>query len=110
MSFRQGVVLTILIASTSTSGWTAEPPEYRFAPGDVIDVTVAPQHAFDRTLIVQPDGKISYPVVGQLQAQGMTVAQLSQQLQAGLNRDLVNPRVTISLKELNRQAVPRVSV
>jgi polysaccharide export outer membrane protein len=84
--------------------------EYRFAPGDVIDVSVTPQHVFDRTITVQPDGRISFPVVGQLQAAGVTVAQLTEQLRAGLDRDLVAPRVTVSLKELNKQAVPRVSV
>jgi polysaccharide export outer membrane protein len=91
-------------------GWAAPPTEYRFTPGDVIDVTVTPQHAFDRTITVQPDGKINYPRVGQLQAAGLTVAELAARLQEGLDHDLVDPRVTVLLKEASKQSAPRVSV
>jgi len=93
--------------------WAADAPEsaaYRFAPGDVIEVAVVPQSKFDRSVTVQPDGKISFPIVGQIQAAGLTVDQLAEQLRAGLNRNLVDPRVTVTLKELNKRAVPRVSL
>src|SRR5438445_8509242 len=83
---------------------------YRFAPGDTIDVTVAPQRDFDRTLTIQPDGKISYPVAGQLKAAGSTVEQLTEKLRQGLTRDLVKPHVTVTLKQINNQAVPRISL
>src|SRR5262249_4998638 len=89
---------------------TAPPAEYRFAPGDVIDVTVTPQRAFDRTITVQPDGKISFPRVGQLQAAGLTLAELEAKLQEGLDHDLVDPHVTVSLKDAGKQSGLRVSV
>jgi protein involved in polysaccharide export with SLBB domain len=88
----------------------APPADYRFAAGDVIEVTVAPQHNFDRTVTVQPDGKISFPRLGQLQVSGLTVAQLVTQVHDGLNRQLVDPLVTISLKEASKRDVGRVTL
>jgi polysaccharide export outer membrane protein len=88
----------------------AAPADYHFGPGDVIDVTVTPQHNFDRTVTVQPDGKISYPLVGQLQVAGLTVSQLVEKLHEGLNHDLVDPVVTLSLREASKHALGRVSL
>ena len=75
---------TLAAAPAALGARASAPDDYRFAPGDLIEVTVAPQHSFDRTVTIQPDGKISYPNVGQLQAAGLTVAQLVQKLRDGL--------------------------
>ena len=95
MRFRRGWMIAAvwLAASWGLAAQAAERIDYRFAPGDVIDVTVTPQKAFDRTVTVQPDGMISYSRIGQLQAAGLTVGQLAELLQTGLNHDLVDPRV-----------------
>src|SRR3989442_14683904 len=53
---------------------------------------------------------ISYPLVGQLPAAGLTVQQLAEKLRAGLNRDLVDPVVTLSLREASKHALGRVSL
>jgi polysaccharide export outer membrane protein len=86
------------------------PADYRFAPGDVLEITITPQRGFDRTLPIRPDGKISYPIVGEVEAAGQTAAALAETLRSRLNRDLVDPTVTVTLKELNKQATPRVSL
>ena len=117
MNYRQ--ILTIIgtlaaaagAVASPASGYPAAPPtDYRFAPGDVIEVTVAPQQKYDRTLTVQPDGKISYPDVGELRVAGLTVAQLGEKLRQGLNRVLVDPVVTVSLREAGRREVGRISL
>jgi polysaccharide export outer membrane protein len=103
----------LLVIGTVAPRASAAPPttaDYRFAAGDVIEVTVSPQHNFDRVVTVQPDGKVSYPIVGQVEAAGLTVQQLVAKIQEGLNRDLVDPVVTISLKEAGRGEVKRVSL
>jgi len=75
----------------------------------VLEVTVAPQHTFDRTVTIQPDGTISYPVLGRFQAAGLTVAELEAKLRDGLNAELVDPQVSVVLKEF-KQAVRRVNL
>ena len=112
MRFWQFLTLlgTLAAAPAALGARAATPDDYRFAPGDLIEVTVAPQHSFDRTVTIQPDGKISYPNVGQLHAAGLTVAQLVQKLRDGLNRDLVDPLVTVSLREAGKREAGRASL
>ena len=83
---------------------------YLFVPGDIIDITVSSHAGYDRTIPIQPDGRIQFPEVGEIVAAGLTSAQLAARIQQGLNTRLVDPQVTVSLKELNKQSVRRVSV
>jgi polysaccharide export outer membrane protein len=107
---RNWFVLAMITLWVAVPGWAEQPTRYRFAPGDVIEVTVTPQQNFNHTITVQPDGKISFPIVGELQAAGLTVEQFTEKLRKGLSRDLVGPQVSVSLKDLNKQAVLRVSL
>src|SRR5947209_3043161 len=86
------------------------PASYQFVPGDVIEVTVSSHEGLDRTLAIQPDGRIEYPGLGEIVAAGLTPAQLASRIQQGLNADLIDPKVTVSLKEKNAASQPRVSV
>lgn len=105
------VVIGMLAAVGRTAGAAAVgQSDYRLGPGDVIEVSVTPQEKFDRTVSVQPDGKLSYPIVGQIEAAGLTLEQLRETLRAGLSRDLVDPVVAVSLKEASKRAAGRVSV
>jgi protein involved in polysaccharide export with SLBB domain len=79
------------------------------APGDVIDVTVSSHEGYNHTLVIQPDGRIEYPSVGEIMAAGLTPAQLAARIQQGLNAELVDPQVSVSLKELNK-SLRRVSI
>lgn len=83
---------------------------YAFAAGDVLEITVQPQQGYDRTVTVQPDGKIAFPVVGELTAAGLTISQLTERIEQGLGAELKRPHVTVSLREMNRGLLRRVSV
>src|SRR3989442_3985401 len=83
---------------------------YLFVPGNIIDITGSRHAGYDRTIPIQPDGRIQFPEVGEIVAAGLTSAQLAARIQQGLNTRLVDPQVTVSLKELNKQSVRRVSV
>ena len=54
----------------------AETAAYTLNPGDVIRISAFNDQRLDRELVVLPDGTISYPVVGEIHAQGMTIDQL----------------------------------
>lgn len=104
------VLIALIGVLASLPGWTAEPVAYRFSPGDLIEVTVTPQRNLDRTVTVQPDGRISFPRIGPLQAAGLTIEQLAEGIREALNRELVDPSVTVSLKEAARRTSPRASL
>jgi len=61
------------------------PSDYRIGAGDVLEITVYGEDALSRPgLVVRPDGKISFPLVGDIQAGGLTSAEMKEQLERDL--------------------------
>jgi len=106
------IVVCIFLAVAGLMGRPAAAAEelYKLRPGDVLNITVSPQAAFGRVVTIQPDGKINYPVAGELQASGLTVAQLTKKLATGLEKELNNPQVTISLQSTVPEKLPQITV
>jgi protein involved in polysaccharide export with SLBB domain len=72
-----------------------EPP-YKLRAGDIIRITVSPQHnGYDVELPILPDGRIYYPEIGEIIAAGKTVTELTALIQTGLAKVLRNHQVTI---------------
>src|ERR1700691_4670683 len=66
---------------------------YTIGIGDVLTIDVWKQPEVSRTLPVRTDGKISLPLVNDVQAAGLTPTQLGAQISEGLRRVMVNPQV-----------------
>ena len=78
-----------------------EKKEYLISPGDVIDIVVrasAGSADYNRTVVVQPDGKIFYPPLGEISANGFTEDQLSQQITTGLSSYTSNPHAKAAVR------------
>jgi polysaccharide biosynthesis/export protein len=81
--------------------------EYRLGPGDVIEVFVWKEPDLTTTAPVRPDGKVSLPLLNEIEAQNKTVAQLQMEVANNLRKYLAEPVVTVILKEVN---APRISI
>lgn len=81
--------------------------EYHIGRQDVLEVAVWHDNDLSRTVPVRPDGKISLPLLGELDAQGKTAPQLAQEIQKKLTPYVENPKVTVIVREVN---APRFSV
>jgi polysaccharide biosynthesis/export protein len=58
------------------------PEEYVIAPSDVIEITVYGEESLTRKeLVVRPDGKVSFPLIGDVEAGGLTTAQAKELVQ-----------------------------
>jgi polysaccharide biosynthesis/export protein len=79
--------------------------EYLIGPGDLLDIYVWKDEALTRTVTVLPDGKISFPLVGEMIAAGKTIAQLKKEMEAKIVRFLPEPVLTIEAKQVNSQMV-----
>lgn len=79
--------------------------DYIIGADDVLDVSVWKEQELTRTLQVRPDGKISMPLVGDVQAAGLTPGQLSQSIGEKLKKYLTAPQVTVILTQINSQRV-----
>lgn len=75
--------------------------EYRIGPADVLQVTVWRNDALSREVPVRPDGKISLPLLNDVQAAGLTAVELRNEIARRLKDYVTAPDVTVSVKEIN---------
>lgn len=68
---------------------------YLVGPGDVLNVVVWRSPELSIVVPVRPDGKITTPLVEDLQASGKTASQLARDIEQGLSRYVQNPVVTV---------------
>lgn len=80
---------------------------YRLQPGDVIEITVIEDPNLDRRVLIGPDGRISLPLAGFVEAAGRTLGQLQATVQSQLSANFVRPpTVTASLVALAPPPLP----
>jgi len=68
---------------------------YVIGENDVLEVDVWKDKEISRTVPVRPDGKISLPLIGEVQASGMTPLQLQDDLAQRLKSFIANPQVAV---------------
>ena len=69
--------------------------EYRIGPGDSLDIFVWRNPEISITVPVRPDGKISTPLVEDMQAVGKTPTQLSRDIEVALSEFIKSPKVNV---------------
>ena len=73
--------------------------DYVIQPGDVLLVSVWREPDLQQTILVRPDGGISFPLAGDLTAAGQTVSQLTETLAGKISKYIPSPVVTVTLQE-----------
>ncbi len=99
------LIALVLLFSLATNGMAAD---YRLGPGDVISITVYGVEEFkdkDSQLTVRPDGKIAFPLVGELTVTELTVSELASELTRSLGQYLKNPQVTVNVTKFRTTRV-----
>jgi len=74
---------------------------YKIQPGDILEVSVWNEESLARAVVVRPDGGMSFPLAGDLQAAGESVENLSATIAARLSKYIPDPVVTVSMQELS---------
>jgi len=70
---------------------------YQLGPEDNIEISVWKEPDLTKQLVVRPDGKITYPLVGEIQAAGLTVKQLQGEISKRLAKYVTDANVTVIL-------------
>ncbi len=83
------------------SGAPVDPKTYVIGPEDVISIGVFHEPELTRAEAVRPDGKITMPLIGDIQAEGLTPERLKAQLRDALSSYVKNPDVTITILAVN---------
>ena len=73
--------------------------------GDVLGIKFWQQTELSGDVVVRPDGKISVPLLNDVQAAGQTPQQLSEQHQHVAKRWVQDPNVTVIIRQINSRAV-----
>jgi len=86
-------------SSPSSSG------DYLIGKGDLLEVFVWRNEQISRRVLVRPDGKISLPLLQDIQADGLTVIQLQSEITQRFSEHIENPRVTVIVVEMGSYKV-----
>jgi len=76
------------------------PDAYRIGPEDVLQVAVWKNEAMSRTVPVRPDGKISLPLLNDVQAAGLTALELREVLASKLAEYMPSPEVSVIVSDV----------
>ena len=113
MTFGMLVLLCSLVFSQtgfsqdkSGQTWSAKgvAGDYVIGVGDILEITTWKEPDFSRAdLLVRMDGKISFPVLNDVQAAGTTTTELKRTIEQGLKNYLSVPLVTVTVRNTNSQ-------
>lgn len=79
--------------------------DYVIGPGDVLDIALWRDDALVRQVVVLADGKISFPLIGEVMAAGKTIAELKKEIAAKLIDYVPDPVISIEVKQANSMLV-----
>lgn len=107
------LLLVGLIACAHSRGPAADDPpiaekppslaEFFLGPGDELEITVWRHPELSRLAKVDPSGMLVLPLVGDLQASGMSLVRLRDRIREGLARYIVDPQVGVGVRSLQGQ-------
>jgi polysaccharide biosynthesis/export protein len=107
MLTRNTVLLTFLgLAFAMPAGFAQEPAApgrqaYLINAGDTLEISVWQEPDLQREVLVRPDGAISFPLAGELRAEGRTVAQIREELQGRLTRYIPDLVMTVTVTDVS---------
>jgi polysaccharide export outer membrane protein len=77
--------------------------DYIIGPSDALAINVWKDTELSRTVLVRPDGKISLPLVGELEVSGLTALKVQQLIAQKLDPYISKPQVTVIVTEVKSQ-------
>ena len=81
------------------------PVDYVIGPDDTLHISVWKEPDMSATLPVRPDGKISLPLLDDVQAAGLTPLQLKESIKEKLKKYIADPRVTVVVTAMNSRRI-----
>ncbi len=98
------MAMLLLLGCTSTPEALPAPPpqpvigDYRIQPGDEIDVRFVLNPELNVLSVVRPDGRISLKLIGEVLAEGHTLAELGAVLKGAYSRELRDPEIAVIVR------------
>jgi polysaccharide biosynthesis/export protein len=99
------IIGSLLVGSEASAQGPAQDSSYKIGPNDVLNIFVWKEADLTRDVTVMPDGKITYPLIGEIMAQGQTASELKKAIADKLQNFVTAPEVTVIVKESRSQVV-----
>src|SRR5271170_6908030 len=80
-------------------------PGYVIGGQDVLDISVWKEAELTRVVPMRPDGKISLPLLNDVQAAGLTPTKLAEEITTSLKKFVTDPQVTVIVTVINSQRI-----
>jgi len=94
-----------VVATAPKRSLSAEDPEYVIGPGDTLAINVWKEPEVSGAVVVRLDGKISLPLINDLEAAGRTPLQLSGVITQRLKEYVSDPRVTVTVTNIKSKRI-----
>lgn len=105
-------LLAAVLGLTLTFCGAAAAEEYIMTPGDKLQIYVlghpdlsSTRASSDSAYTVRPDGKLNFPLVGEIDTNGLTVFEFTNLLTKELSEYIINPQVTVNVSVLGTTRV-----
>ena len=99
------VLMTVAVCGQMLSfrALAQEPPSaaYLVKPGDILEVSVWKEEDLQREVLVRPDGRFSFPLAGDIDANGKSVGELQLEVAARLQKYIPDLVVTVAVTEIH---------
>ena len=82
-----------------------QPSPYLIGATDVLNIYVWKEPDLTQDVVVLPDGKITFPLIGAIQAQGRTVTELKKDITDKLKDYVTAPEVTVVVRQVNSRRI-----
>ncbi len=101
MRLLTSVIMGIMTFCVLSSVAVAEGTSYLIGPGDVLEISVWKDESLSRNVIVPPDGVISFPLIGDIDVNNMTITTLRNTVRKKLGEFVKDVTVTVLLTQIN---------
>lgn len=88
----------------------AEEPYYKIGPGDVLEVFVWRSEELGKRVTVRPDGRITFPLIGDVRAAGLTPGELARDMETQLKPFILEPNVAVMVVEFSGTFAQQIRV
>jgi len=104
-AWRVALVCLLAVVSVAVPRLCSADGPYVIGVGDILEIQVWDNKDLNQTVFVRPDGKVSLPLVGEIQAGGQTVLQLQGLLNQAYSKTVKSASVTVIIKEIKSRPV-----
>jgi len=98
---KKSILILVIFVLFKANYTIAETTSYYLQAGDVLSVSVWKEEDLQQLMLVRPDGRVSFPLVGDIQASGKTVEDVRLIITRKLAKLIPDVQVSVALQELN---------